>query len=219
MKEFEKENVQHSFKKETKWTWTTAIEEVYVFEDEVEFTVVRPDSGTNSGGVAYIWDEFGTLITQTKIPGNKRVTASLQSDSLDFERKIYVLGYGPDQVDQNVAAVAATVDIVQGTPGNYQPSTCYGYNNSATHVTSRYQIPKNLLDYCECEVFVVEGNEMLDSHNAINNQIIKLTSEDAYKGLVTLRFENGTFSRGKHYTVCLNVYSWRRQIAGYSFIY
>jgi len=211
----------YSFQQETKWKWRTAISNVVVFDDSVEFDAYRPDSGTNTGGVAYIWDEANKLITSSKVSGTDSPgKAHLQSDLLNFEDKSYTIGYGPDQIDQGVKAVAATASIEQGYPGNYEPSTCYGYNNSATHVTSRYSVPKRIFkDGNKCQIYVVEGRELLDNSHAIDKVIGKIEGEANYKGLIKLDFENGTFKRGKAYTVCLNVYSWKRQIAGYSFIF
>ncbi|MEY8197817.1 MAG: hypothetical protein RPS47_01100 [Colwellia sp.] len=210
--------IEQSFREQRKWEWRTVIERVYVFLDEVQFDVVRPDSGTNTGGVAYIWDEDGKLILNSKVPGNKTTTVSLKSDLLDFEGNIYTIGYGPDQVDQSINAAAAFVTIVQGVPGNFEPSICYGFNNSSIHVTSQYQFPKEI-ESSGCQIYVVEGNELKDSSSALEGNIYIFNEGEPYKGLVKLDYSLGSFHRGNTYTVCLNVYSWKRQIAGYSFIY
>jgi hypothetical protein len=220
-KKFFKVEIPSSFRANSDWTWKTAIRDVIPFLDTVIFTIDRPDSGTATGGVAYIKDDNGNLITSVKIPGkNTPAKGEIQDDRLDFEDNSYLLEYGPDQVDQHVKAVAATVDIVQAIPGRYQPSTCTGLNNSSSHILSRYHIPQQILEEGnKVEMYAVEGDQLLDDHHAINGVIHTLSADDPYQGTVLLQYKEGTFKRGQTYTVCLNVYSWVRQIAGYKFIF
>ncbi len=220
-KKFFSAEIPSSFRENSDWKWETAIRDVIPYLDTVEFTIDRPDSGTATGGVAYIKDNTGNLITSVKIPGKSTpAKGTIQNDKLDFEDNSYLLEYGPDQIDQHVKAVAATVDIVQAVPERYQPSTCTGLNNSTTHILSRYRIPQQILEEGnKVLMYAVEGDQLLDDSHAINNVIHTLSKSDPYTGTVLLRYADGTFKRGNTYTVCLNVYSWKRQIAGYKFIF
>ena len=219
--DFFKAEVPSSFRNNSSWTWKTAIRDVIPFLDTVMFKVDRPDSGTATGGVAYIKDDHGNLIKSVKIPGkNTPADGEIQDSKLDFEHKSYLLEYGPDQRDQKVKAVAATVDIVQAIPQRYQSSTCTGLNNSSSHILSRYHIPQQILEEGnKVMIYAVEGDELKGDNYAIDNVIHTLAKSDPYQGTILLRYKDGTFERGKTYTVCLNVYSWARQIAGYKFIF
>jgi len=214
VKDYTKKGMFNRFTSDSTWTENTTISDVIPMLDSVIFTINRPTSGTNTGGVAYIRDkEDRHLIESIKIPGNNSpVTATLQSDKLDFEDESYILEYGPDQIDQELSkAVAATVDIIQASPENFQPSTCTPYNYSPTHILSKYRIPIQILsEGNKVEIYAVEGDRFLDDHNAIEKKIHELQSSDPNRGVALLEYKDGTFKKKQKYTVCLNVYSWKR---------
>ncbi|PJJ07857.1 hypothetical protein CLU83_1065 [Flavobacterium sp. 1] len=224
IKDYVKSEVLSSFISNPTLVQRTSIGNVMPMLDRVIFSIERPDSGTNQGGIAYIKEiTTGKLIKMISIPGmNTPVTGlSIQSDELNFETKSYVLEYGPDHIDKGVKSIAATVDIIQATPMNYQPSTCNAFNNSDTHIQSRYHLPKEILqDGNVVMIYAVEGDKLLSSDKAIANKIFTLSKVSPNHGTALLEnYPEGTFKRGKTYSVCLNVYSWARQIAGYQFVY
>lgn len=202
--------------------WQTSINNVMPGLDNVIFDVHRPDDSTNEGGTAYIWElgqEDKEPICSKPVPGNNSLQkVKMQNSKLNFADRRYIIGYGPDQEQQGVRAVASTVTVDYGIPTQYHPSMIFGFNNGPNHITSRYWVSPMVLQQNECYIYAVKGNGLQDYSHAIDNKINKLKAGAPYQSTNRLEgYPDGTFTRGEFYTVCLNVYSWKRIIAGYSF--
>ena len=207
-------------------SWVTRITDVsFVSRDEALVTIDRPNSGTgvSHGGVIRAYTLDGKIVVEQKVPQTSppRRTAehSLKDPKLDFNRNSYIIGYGPDNVDQNVNSMATSVKVSPDIVFDFQGSLCIYRDALNNRVTAQYSVPRSFDNIGSMRVYVVEGSELKDSTHAIQNQIAFLKSDSPPSDIVRLNYEDGTFEVGKTYTICLNVYSWTREIAGQAFIF
>ncbi|WP_420574178.1 hypothetical protein [Kordia sp.] len=205
-------------------SYSTRIDEVVIEErDEIELTITRPTTGTgiNYGGKVYVFDEDGKqVIAPTDVPGsNSPATVKVQNSKLDFTSDSYLIGYGPNNVDQGVNATAATVRIDAGEIFDFNSSRCFKLNATNNRVTARYTVPSEFTQISSMRMYLVKGSDLQDSNKAVGGVIHKFSSSSHNSGTVNLEYQDGTLEVGVTYTVCLNVYSWTRQIAGQTFTF
>ncbi len=199
-------------------TEVTQIKKVTIIQkDKLEISIRRPSTGTGIkyGGVTYVLDGItGETLKTFLVEGTEaELTFEIQDSTLDFTENYYTIGYGPNNVDQNVNSIAATVKLIQGEIEDFKASICYKLNARNNRVSGRYSVPFEYVNANSLRAYLVEGNELKDSKHAIQNVIDK----PGYKGTIDLEFPDGTLVIGKEYTLCLNVYSWTREIAGQTF--
>ena len=205
-------------------SYVTRINEVIIRErDEIELIIKRPTTGTgvDRGGKVYVFDENGKqVIPPTNASGaNSPVTVTVKNSKLDFTSNSYLIGYGPDNVDQGINATATTVRIDAGEIFDFNGSRCYKLTATNNRVTARYTVPNEFTNIDSMRIYLVEGSELKDSKHAVGNVVEKFEKGSPSSGTINLNYKDGTLEVGKTYTVCLNVYSWTRQIAGQIFTF
>ncbi|CAM1342987.1 hypothetical protein [Tenacibaculum amylolyticum] len=203
----------------------TAITDVQIIQrNELRIKIRRPSTGTGIkyGGIVYVFDEeTGQKITETKVPGSEpELWATIKDNKLDFDEKSYVIGYGPNNTDQSINATAATVRVDSGDIFDFNSSRCYKLNVRNNRVTAKYRVPNDFANVKSMRIYLVEGNELKDSNHAVAGVIYKFSSSSPNQGTIHLNFPKGKeLTVGKTYTLCLNVYSWTREIAGQYFTF
>lgn len=201
-------------------TYITGIMDAEIISrDELKITVERPSTGTGIqyGGVAYVFDGItGKKLKEVKAPGSDaKLEINIQDSALDFTENYYVIGYGPNNVDQGVNATAATVRVIQGEIEDFNASICFKLNAQNNRVTGRYSVPTEFVNVNSLRAYLVEGSELKDTNHAVANVVVSPGNTQH----ISLEFPNGTLEVGKTYTLCLNVYSWTREIAGQTFVF
>lgn len=205
-------------------SYSTRIDEVEIEErDTINLTITRPTSGSgiSYGGKVYVFDDNGDqVISPTDVPGSDSpASVQVKNSKLDFTSNSYLIGYGPNNVDQSVNATAATVRIDAGDIFDFNSSRCYKLNATNKEVTARYTVPNEFTEISSMRMYLVKGSELQNSNEAVGGVIYKFTSSSNSSGTVNLKFADGTLEVGTTYTICLNVYSWTRQIAGQTFTF
>ncbi|GEM_PF-5252988 len=209
-------------------SWITRITDVEVQRrDTAVVGITRPDCGTGVqyGGLIRVYDLDNNLIVEQKVaqtsPPTTTVNYRLQDSKLNFYQDTYIIGYGPDNVDKGVNSMCTRVVVSPDAIYDFQGSSCNLMTATDRRITGRYSVPRSFDNIGTMRIYVVEGGELLDSKQAIggNDGIVKLSSSAPPTDIVNINYADGTFEVGKTYTLCLNVYSWTRQIAGQSFVF
>lgn len=206
--------------------WVTRITDVKVTDrDAAQISIRRPDCGTGVGygGILRVFDLGGKMLVEQKVaqttPPSTTVLHILKDSKLDFYSQEYTIGYGPENADKGEDSMSTRVQVAPDVIIDFQGSACNLMHTTNSRVTARYSVPRSFSNISSMRMYVVEGGVMKDSNSAIQGKIHSMSATSLPTDVVNLMYTEGTFVLGKQYTVCLNVYSWTREIAGQSFTF